>query len=119
VLDNPKNLITRLAYTQGRLEGRSGRPGTDEELATVLRDAGAVLGDAIDAIKEAAALYEPIDNAKLFPEGRTFYYEGNKPAEFAYVLEENYGLEPNISFHCPPELLDEIEDPMEEYPLGT
>jgi hypothetical protein len=128
VLDNPKSLITRLAYTQGRLDGRSGRPGTDEELATVLRDAASVLGDAIDAIKEAAlqgliptAPKAPSENAKLYPEGRVFYYEGDLPTECVDMLVGVYGLEPSISFHCPADMLDEVEGFFSDYPhaLGT
>jgi hypothetical protein len=61
------------------------------------------------------------ENAKLYPEGRTFYYEGDLPTECVDVLVGMYGLEPHISFHCPADMLDEIEDFFSDYPhaLGT
>jgi hypothetical protein len=55
--------------------------------------------------------------SELFPEGRFFYFEGEDPTGFFEDLRSR-GIEydVSISFHCPPDLLDEMTS---KYRLGT
>lgn len=70
--------------------------------------------------------------AKLFPEGRTIYYEGNDPKGFIKEIKAKFGFDPSkdnshwgekhdgwisYSFHCPVEHLDEIYGG--QYPMGS
>jgi len=68
--------------------------------------------------------------AKLFPEGRDLYYEGEHPEEFAEAIREEFGFDPSADprwgkqrergdgsagsasygFHCPAESLDAMYD---------
>jgi len=77
-----------------------------------------------------AAWLADINWAKLFPEGRDLYYEGEHPEEFAESVREEFGLDPSADplwgkrieggggkagftsyvFHCPAEKLDGIYD---------
>ena len=77
-----------------------------------------------------AAWLADINWAKLFPEGRDLYYEGENPEEFAEAIREEFGLDPSADllwgkrieggdgqagsttygFHCPAEKLDGIYD---------
>jgi hypothetical protein len=78
------------------------RPGSDGER-------GATMCDRSSADKD--------ELAELYPEGRHLYYEGDDPVGFIKELKEKYGLDVFVSFHCPAELLDEIESG--KYQLGT
>lgn len=75
-----------------------------------------------------AAWLADINWAKLFPEGRDLYYEGEQPEEFAEAVPEEFGFDPSADrlweakdggrdgtaasygFHCPAEKLDGIYD---------
>ena len=77
-----------------------------------------------------AAWLADINWAKLFPEGRDLYYEGEHPGEFAEAIREEFGFDPSADplwgkqiegggrqagstsygFHCPAEKLDGIYD---------
>jgi hypothetical protein len=66
--------------------------------------------------------------AKLFPEGRDLYYEGEHPDEFAVAIREQFGFDPSADplwgkrvegddrgpgytsyrFHCPAKYIDAI-----------
>ena len=72
-----------------------------------------------------AAWLADVNWAKLFPEGRDLYYEGEQPGQFAEVIREEFGLDPSADplwgkqiegeagsasygFHCPAEHLDAL-----------
>ena len=77
-----------------------------------------------------AAWLADINWAKLFPEGRDLYYEGEHPEKFAEAIREEFGFDPSADplwgkqieggdgqagftpygFHCPAEKLDGIYD---------
>ena len=77
-----------------------------------------------------AAWLADINWAKLFPEGRDLYYEGEHPGEFAEAIREEFGFDPSADplwgkrtggdrgragsisygFHCPAEKLDGLYD---------
>ncbi len=77
-----------------------------------------------------AAWLADISWAKLYPEGRDLYYDGEHPEEFAKSIREEFGLDPaadplwgkrieggagqagsvSYGFHCPAEKLDGIYD---------
>jgi hypothetical protein len=54
-------------------------------------------------------------SADLFPNGRRYFYEGDRAAEFIKAMRA-YGLEPEVSVHVPSQLLDEIRA---NWPVGT
>lgn len=76
--------------------------------------------------------------ADLFPNGRSLFYEGDSPDEFAADLAATYGLDPrtdhrwwevvdgttvsepflSYQFHCPAHLIDVIYG-NPAYPLGS
>ena len=58
-----------------------------------------------------------MSRAELWPEGRHFYYEGDDPAGFVRELKARFGIEAEVTFDCPPELLDAIH--AAKYALGT
>ena len=71
-----------------------------------------------------AAWLADINWARLFPEGRDLYYEGEQPEEFVEAVREEFGFDPSADplwgkqidgrdgaaasygFHCPAENLD-------------
>ena len=73
---------------------------------------------------------------ELFPEGRIIFYEGDDPEGFVKEIKERFGYdimahtygwtkeddrnhfneEDGYSFHCPPEILDEVYT---QYPMGS
>ena len=72
-----------------------------------------------------AAWLADVNWAKLFPEGRELYYEGEHPDKFAKAIREEFGLDPSedplwgkpsetgsgsvsYGFHCPAEKIDAI-----------
>ncbi len=71
-----------------------------------------------------AAWLADITWAKLFPEGRDLYYEGEHPAEFAQAIRDEFGFDPSADpkwgrnadggtaasygFHCPADRLDGV-----------
>lgn len=75
-----------------------------------------------------AAWLADVNWAKLFPEGRDLYYEGDHPDKFAEAIREEFGFDPSADplwgkrvkgdddrpgftsygFHCPAEQIDVI-----------
>ena len=75
-----------------------------------------------------AAWLADVNWAKLFPEGRDLYYEGEHPDKFAKAISEEFGFDPSADplwgkrfqgddgepgftsygFHCPAEHIDAI-----------
>jgi hypothetical protein len=64
--------------------------------------------------------------SELMPEGRTIFYEGDDPENFAAEMFNRFGLdvagdgwcdEYGYQFHCPVELLNQIY--MGDYPMGS
>jgi hypothetical protein len=55
----------------------------------------------------------PDEVARLYPEGRTFYYEGDNPEGFAAAVYALFGdrveTEVTVIVHCPPGLLVRLE----------
>jgi hypothetical protein len=46
-----------------------------------------------------------IDLAELYPQGRTFYYEGNDPKAFLRLVDDLDLGEPTVQVHVAPEKL--------------
>lgn len=73
-----------------------------------------------EAVAERAAkLEEPLD--ELYPEGRTFYYEGTAPIGFIASIKNMFDLDVTVTVHVPADKLRDFNTAAAErgWPLGT